>query len=365
MEVHLSLNVGDLQKSVDFYQAVFAVEPAKYYPDYAKFEVTSPPLVLALEPLAGGGSGLQNLNHLGVRFKTTEEILEIAARLNAAGLEPQFIEDVECCYSRQSKVVLNDPDGNLLEFYVLKSDVESQKPNQACSTSSLSSEISESSDSKPVGVVARATAGVLKAASGVLNAAGRVTRTADHMIGTAVPATLGSDDTLEAVRLRGTFNIQEQKKDPLPVLKKAFEALRPGGEISLHLLTSDIEISGRLPRLPGPAALVECAPREIDVIEWLEECGFEGILIERLSHAPVFRFEGAELRELLIKARKSVPYEQSSTSGSWLVYRGPFVSVSSKSGKVYRQGRRMQVSSEELQSLLQQGLQDQFVFLDS
>ena len=45
---HLSLNVGDLARAIDFYRILFGVEPAKRRPDYAKFELEDPPLVLSL-----------------------------------------------------------------------------------------------------------------------------------------------------------------------------------------------------------------------------------------------------------------------------------------------------------------------------
>ena len=47
---HLSLNVANLERSIGFYRTLFGVEPAKRRPDYAKFELDNPPLVLSLEP---------------------------------------------------------------------------------------------------------------------------------------------------------------------------------------------------------------------------------------------------------------------------------------------------------------------------
>src|SRR5262245_20518221 len=39
---HLSLNVADLERSVDFFRRLFALAPAKQRDDYAKFEVANP-----------------------------------------------------------------------------------------------------------------------------------------------------------------------------------------------------------------------------------------------------------------------------------------------------------------------------------
>ena len=43
---HLSLNVGNLGRALEFYRVLLGCEPAKRRPDYAKFELDDPPLVL-------------------------------------------------------------------------------------------------------------------------------------------------------------------------------------------------------------------------------------------------------------------------------------------------------------------------------
>ena len=111
---HLSLNVADLTRSVQFFQALFATEPAKQRADYAKFELLDPPLVLSLEPHPPGGRGA--LNHAGFRFPSSPALVEAQRRLELAGFQTQREEGVECCYSRQTKFWAHDPDGGLWEF---------------------------------------------------------------------------------------------------------------------------------------------------------------------------------------------------------------------------------------------------------
>src|SRR5215831_13802951 len=106
---HVSLNASDLTRSVAFYRALFDQPPARHEHDYAKFEVADPPIVLALEPRAPGSGGA--LNHVGVRVPSHDDVERMQDRLVAAGLEAQRIDDVECCYSRQTKVCTFDPDG--------------------------------------------------------------------------------------------------------------------------------------------------------------------------------------------------------------------------------------------------------------
>ena len=43
---HLSLNVSNLPRSLEFYKTLFDLAPAKSYPDYAKFELVDPPVIM-------------------------------------------------------------------------------------------------------------------------------------------------------------------------------------------------------------------------------------------------------------------------------------------------------------------------------
>src|SRR5262249_4940155 len=72
---HLSLTVSDLPRAVQFYRLLFGKEPAKHHPDYAKFEVDEPPLVLSLQPnrhTAGGA-----LNHVGLRLPDSASLIAL------------------------------------------------------------------------------------------------------------------------------------------------------------------------------------------------------------------------------------------------------------------------------------------------
>src|SRR5579885_162088 len=98
---HLSLNVSSLDRAVGFYRVLFGKEPAKQRPDYAKFELDDPPLVLSLEPTAPGAGGA--LNHLGFRLPDSAALVAMQERLERAGIRSRREEGVECCYARQTK----------------------------------------------------------------------------------------------------------------------------------------------------------------------------------------------------------------------------------------------------------------------
>ena len=126
---HLSLNVSDLSRSVAFYRILFGVEPAKLRGDYAKFELDDPPLVLSLEPTPRAAGG--PLNHLGFRLPDAPTLVAMQERLERAGIRSQREEGVECCYARQTKFWVTDPDQTLWEIYTLEGDIEHRGVGQS------------------------------------------------------------------------------------------------------------------------------------------------------------------------------------------------------------------------------------------
>src|SRR5262245_49401555 len=120
VKFHVSLNVGDLERSLAFYSALLGVGPAKAYDNYTKFELDEPPLVLSMKPQPARTGG--PLNHLGLRVRNAAELAAVQARLEAAGYRVAPQPDVQCCYAHQTKFWITDPDGTLWEVYVLHAD---------------------------------------------------------------------------------------------------------------------------------------------------------------------------------------------------------------------------------------------------
>jgi catechol 2,3-dioxygenase-like lactoylglutathione lyase family enzyme len=125
---HLSLNVADLERSVAFYRILFGCEPAKCRRDYAKFELDDPPLVISLEPTSPGPGGA--LNHLGFRMSDSAALVAVQMRLERAGIRTKREEGVECCYARQTKFCVTDPDQTLWEMYTLDEDIDHRGTGQ-------------------------------------------------------------------------------------------------------------------------------------------------------------------------------------------------------------------------------------------
>ncbi len=128
--VQVALNVTDLDAAVDFYTRLFGEEPAKLRPDYANFAIAEPPLKLVLIASKGKGG---TLNHLGVEVESSDEVAQANERLEAENLETVLEENSACCYARQDKVWVHDPDQAPWEIYTVLGDAEHlAKAGSAC-----------------------------------------------------------------------------------------------------------------------------------------------------------------------------------------------------------------------------------------
>jgi catechol 2,3-dioxygenase-like lactoylglutathione lyase family enzyme len=116
---HLSLDVPDLTSAVAFYTELFGQAPAKRKPDYAKFELSDPPVALALQQ-----AGRPALSHLGIRVGSTDDVGAAGDRLKESGLVTIEERDTACCYARQDKVWVADPAGNRWEVYTVLGDID-------------------------------------------------------------------------------------------------------------------------------------------------------------------------------------------------------------------------------------------------
>lgn len=121
LKPHISINVRNLDASLDFYRRMLGVEPSKVRTGYAKFDVQQPALNLALNEvpsLAGAGA----LSHLGIQVESTGDVLAMRARWSDAGLLTRDEMQTDCCYATQDKTWVRDPDGNEWEAFVVLQD---------------------------------------------------------------------------------------------------------------------------------------------------------------------------------------------------------------------------------------------------
>lgn len=122
--IHLSLRVRPerLDAMTEFYTTLFGAAPRKRFADYVQFDLAEPPLNLTFMPTAAARTG--ELDHLGLQVFTGEALDASRARLAAAGLAPRDELAVDCCYARQDKFWLTDPEGREVEVFRKLADLE-------------------------------------------------------------------------------------------------------------------------------------------------------------------------------------------------------------------------------------------------
>jgi catechol 2,3-dioxygenase-like lactoylglutathione lyase family enzyme len=335
---HLSLNVADLARSIEFFRVFLDCEPAKRRSDYAKFELAEPPLVLSLEPFAAPPGG--SLNHLGFRLPSAALLVECQRRLEMAGITTQREEGVECCYAKQTKFWVRDPDNNLWEVYTFEGDIEHRGDGHVPAAKLEASGRRQPSDGSalPESPPSGSSHSPLShaPAPAIWN----------HRLGQPLPARLPIlDATVDEVALQGTFNAAAAAGEATPqFLAELFRVLKVGGTVQLHVLTADRPLTGGTLDLPGPAAIVERVPVDSELIRALEDAGFTEIEFTKLGEQPCFSALGAELRETKIAARKPQAADSETKGGLPVMYKGPFREISDDSGLVFRRGVRTVVS---------------------
>ena len=119
---HVSLNVKSIPEAVERYRKILGAEPAKLRSDYAKFELSDPPLILSLN--LGGTPG--TVGHLGIRYPAAGQVAEGLAQADRNALDPFRQEGVTCCYAKADKYWVRDADGVPWEMYTLLEDAEAE-----------------------------------------------------------------------------------------------------------------------------------------------------------------------------------------------------------------------------------------------
>ncbi len=125
--MHISLGVEDIDASIRFYTAFFGAPPTAIRDDYAKWMLDDPRVNFSIGSCCGGSG----LSHLGVQVESDADLSDVSARLRHAGLETSEQRDVTCCYARQDKTWVRDPQGVRWETF-LTHDQSAQTTQTAC-----------------------------------------------------------------------------------------------------------------------------------------------------------------------------------------------------------------------------------------
>jgi len=272
------------------------------------------------------------LNHLGFRFANTADLLNAQQRIEAAGISTQREEGVECCYAKQTKFWVHDPDQRLWEFYVLEGDLEHRGGGQT-----LEQMVGDASSCS---LTARQERPVVL----------------EHRMGSKfeLPATQS-----DQIRLRGTFNVPTTATEMDRIIREAYNNLKPGGLLELHMLTSESPVDGPIV-LPGPAAHVRHVPVRNVLMQKMADAGFVDIRLTTFRSGACFLFHGQPLRETKLVALKRAAALANDQNRIQLVYRGPFAEVRDDLGEVWCRGELKFVSDVRWDQMKQAGLEPLF-----
>jgi len=279
---HMSLNVSNLDASVQFFRVFFGCDPAKLRSDYAKFEVEQPALVLSLEPSRPSGTGV--LNHVGIRMPDTESLVAMQRRLETHGVSTRREDGIECCYAKQTKFWLHDPDGTLWEVYTLDEDIDHHgySPSDAPSVTTI-----EDQEARPTSDVSSAPA------------------IWSHRIGQPFPSKLFVQPcSVDEIRLQGTFNMMCDAGQRSLLLGECARALSTDGKVVLHQLTSDKVIAPDQLELSVAASVVQQVIPIDQLVRELESAGLNDIQFDKYAERPCFIRQAIELRETLLTVRR-------------------------------------------------------------
>lgn len=322
----LALSVADLPRSVEFYRLLLQCEPIEAAPGMVRFEPEQPALALTLT--RGGPSAVERtLNHVGIRMPDQAGLVELQRRLEAGGIATQRQDGVACCYARQTKFWVTDPDKLLWELYILHEDLDHSGFDDHHATEPW----------KPK----------------------RTPISWTHRLIEPIPERLDlADGGLDAVQLEGTFNGPIDDAARGRFLAEIFRALAPGGTISVHGMAGDRPFPGT-PAFGGLAAKVKRVPTHAEFADALRQAGFVNLFLEKFDGI-CLSMPGMDLREIRIVGTR--PEHAGAAGDHAILYRGPFEEAADDDGTIYRRGQRTLVSPEKWHSLQQGPVAEQFVF---
>jgi catechol 2,3-dioxygenase-like lactoylglutathione lyase family enzyme len=127
--MHVSLYVSDLSQSMSFYTGFFGQPPVKVKPGYAKYILEKPSLIISF--VENKSRVQSNFGHLGFQVETPEELAEYLALAKKKNIVAKEETGTSCCYAKQDKFWLNDPDNIQWEVYYFHADAEFNDPHYA------------------------------------------------------------------------------------------------------------------------------------------------------------------------------------------------------------------------------------------
>jgi len=141
--MHVSFYVSDIHKTVDFYTQFFGQEPNKVKPKYAKFVLGKPSLIISFAE--NKGRVQSNFGHVGFQVETLDELNVKLTEAKTKNLVTKEEVGTNCCYAKQDKFWVNDPDNVQWEVYYFHEDAEFNDPHYEMNETSACCTVSSDS----------------------------------------------------------------------------------------------------------------------------------------------------------------------------------------------------------------------------
>lgn len=125
--MHVSLYVSNIQNTVNFYNKFFGTEANKVKSNYAKYILDEPSLIISF--VENKERVQENFGHLGFQVQTIEDLDVRLADAKNKNLVTKEEIGTNCCYAKQDKFWVNDPDGVQWEVYYFHEDAEFNDPH--------------------------------------------------------------------------------------------------------------------------------------------------------------------------------------------------------------------------------------------
>ena len=127
--MHVSLYVSNIYATADFYSRFFGQDPAKIKPDYCKFELENPGLIISF--VQNPEKVAKDFGHLGIQIGSEAELQDRLQQMQTRKVPVLEEMGTNCCYASQDKFWVTDPDGYHWEVYFFHQDVAFNDPRYA------------------------------------------------------------------------------------------------------------------------------------------------------------------------------------------------------------------------------------------
>ena len=121
---HIGYGVKNITETIEFYTKFFQTSPVKVKSDYAKFILEEPSLNISFTQRSQPVQ--PDYVHFGLEINDQEQLKQQLGNALKHNLPVDEEKEVDCCYAKQDKFWVTDPDGYRWEVFIFKHDTEKQ-----------------------------------------------------------------------------------------------------------------------------------------------------------------------------------------------------------------------------------------------